>query len=269
MSRNPLLSVALAVGLLPIPAATAQSTTRNTKKVASTDASKAQPTAAPTAKAAALPRVKYKPIRMNRVFPERVQVGDEVTIEGIGLDQGSQVLFGEFSPEIVRRSNEEIVFRATKPLSAQQDYEATVMLITPSHPVMSSGVRVVVIPRNDVPARLPIGRKGESLVQGVSKVSALRPRRYDLDIEGGKRLTIKISCKGGDVEARVTPIGVPGDGSVKVTYGGNLKWFLTPFDLTGVHGGEAPKRISLTLTTDSETDLEVDVSVEVTRYSEK
>lgn len=202
------------------------------------------------------------PVTVKRFSPDTPRVGEPVTIEGTGFEQGSVVMVGEMAPRILERSATRLVFAAPRDYKNPQGYKAEVFVVTPglrvqpagtlfAQPAMESGV--VAGPR---PTAIPSRR--ELLAEAILASGPGAPRTLDVDLGGGSAV-FHFTCTGGEVNAEIRGAGAAAPALRKDTWEGRLTWTVTQAALGGT--AAAPVRqVALTVSSEKPVSCEVRVA---------
>lgn len=203
------------------------------------------------------------PIKMDSIEPQSSSVGQLVTIQGTGLDRPTAVLMGPFAAEIVEQTPTKLVFRIPPDPDSPGGYQAPVTLVTPGQPVIKSPVSIntrrwTMGPEPVFPTPIPM----PAMVDEEVRVSAGKPKSWELAVTPVMTLRIAAAAKGGEVEAKLEPSDAPGKSASWKSEAGALEWKTSLAGLAEGHISSAKfRRVRLTLSTASASEVAVKVTV--------
>ena len=180
-------------------------------------------------------------VKVDKVEPVIVHVGEKIVITGQGLDSVTAALIGKLSPKILEKSPKRLVLETPADPRVSR-YGGFLFLMVPGQPLLVTQTEINVVAESHSAARAP----GPGLaVDEDGTLSAGKPKSWDVALEGAPALEITISATGGEMEARVEPKGGDAEPLTRATYAGGLSWL--------VHSKEigTPAALTLTLSTDA------------------
>jgi hypothetical protein len=100
-----------------------------------------------------------------------------------------------------------------------------------------------------------------SALHEVVKLSASSPRQFEVAVERGKSLTIRVRSKGAEVVAEIRAIKGTKAATAQATYGGWLQWTLGTSELERTLEGS--DRAVVAISTDAVLPVEVDLHLTI------
>jgi IPT/TIG domain-containing protein len=204
---------------------------------------------------AADPPKKHVVIRVKSIEPMTAAIGQKVTVTGENLDRVNALVLGNVSPEIVEKSPTRLVFVVPRdPL--EPAFSAPLFLLSPGRRVIQTSLTVIV---STGTPNLPKTAGSDFVIDEDAKVSAGKPKRYEISLLRAPAIDVTVHASGGDLEARIEPLEPPGEAITDATESGDLRWHVNTRQLAA-GGRTPPKRIAITFSSDSEVSFHAKVT---------